>query len=136
VTVPVLSLRCYRCGTEYGYVGSEPHPATCPSCRESCVAPAGRLTVEESAAWERLDGRTTVWVRATDERARPFEFEVTADAHGGGEVAALKVDGVSLDPSTDEALERVPRCVREELARKGVTPLSMLATRSSERTSS
>jgi len=134
--VPVLSLRCYRCGTEYGYVGAEPHPATCPSCGESCVAPAGQLTVEESAAWERLDGRTTVWIRATDERARPFEFEITARTHGSGEVAALKVDGVSLDPSTDEALGRIPRCVRDELAENGVTPFSMLATGSSERGSS
>ena len=131
--MPVLSLHCYRCGFEYGYVGTEPHPATCPSCRESCVAPAGRLTVEESAAWERLDGRTTVWIRATDERSRPFEFEVVAGTHGGGEVAALKIDGIELDPSTDEALRWLPRAVREELAREGVTPFSMMPTRSSER---
>ncbi|RXK46147.1 hypothetical protein [Halorientalis pallida] len=127
-----LTLQCYRCGTEYDYVGVSPHPARCAACESSCVPPAGPLTVTNSVRWESANGLSKVWVHATDERDRPFEFEVAA--HGDrGKLVAVKIDGVSIDPQARERLETVPREVATEIADLGVEDVEAAKLENSKR---
>jgi hypothetical protein len=115
----ILTLQCYRCGTAYEYVGASPHPARCAACGSSCVPPAGSLTVVNSVQWESANGLSKVWVHATDEHDRPFEFEIAA--HGTrGKLVAIKVDGVSIDPQIDDTLRTLPPAVEAELGGLGV----------------
>jgi len=119
----ILTLQCYRCGTAYDYIGDSPHPAQCQACGSSCVPPAGSVTVVDRVRWESANGLSKVWVKAVDDRDRPFEFEVVA--HGRrGKLSALKVDGVSVDPQIDETLEALPPAVTVELADIGVTEIA------------
>ena len=122
-----LQLQCYRCGTEYTYIGKSPHPAQCPGCGSSCVPPAGCLTVVNSVHWESANGLAKVWVHSVDERDRPFEFEVAA--HGRrGKLVAIKVDGVSINPQVDKTLETLPPAVRAEIEAQGITDIEMATT--------
>jgi hypothetical protein len=115
----ILTLQCYRCGADYDYVGTSPHPGQCPACGSPCVPPAGSLSVLNSAHWESANGLSKVWVYALDERGRPFEFEVAA--HGNrGKLVALRVDGISVAPHVDETLETLPPAVETELAEAGI----------------
>ncbi len=128
----ILTLQCYRCGTEYEYVGTSPHPGQCQACGSSCVPPAGSVTVKNSVHWESANGLSKIWVQAVDDRDRPFEFEVAA--HGSrGKLSALKIDGVSVDPQIDETLETLPPAVIAELADIGITEVTTGAIRYSER---
>jgi hypothetical protein len=120
--MPILTLQCYRCGAEYDYVGASPHPAQCRACGSSCVPPAGEVTVMNSLHWESANGLSKVWVQGVDDRDRPFEFEVAADG-SRGKLVALKIDGVSIGPQIDEALETVPPAVTAELAEVGITDI-------------
>lgn len=115
----ILSLQCYRCGTDYEYVGNSPHPATCQACGSTCVPPAGSLHVVNSAHWKSANGLSKVWVYALDERNRPFEFEVAAHRNRG-KLVALRVDGSAVDPQVDEALETLPSAVTDELVEAGI----------------
>ncbi|SEO77272.1 hypothetical protein SAMN05216388_10193 [Halorientalis persicus] len=127
-----LTLQCYRCGAEYDYIGTSPHPARCPACASSCVPPAGSLTVVNSVHWESANGLSKVWVHATDERDRPFEFEVAA--HGDcGKLVAVKVDGVSTDPQTEPSLERLPEAVTAEIAALGIDDVETTRMKNSKR---
>jgi len=128
----ILTLQCYRCGTEYDYVGVSPHPAQCRACGSSCVPPAGSVTVVNSVHWESANGLSKMWVQAVDDSDRPFEFEVAA--HGSrGKLSALKIDGVSVDPQMDETLETLPPAVAAELADIGVVEVTTGAMRYSKR---
>jgi ribosomal protein S27E len=118
----ILSLTCHRCGAEYGYIGEGPHPARCPACGSPCVAPAGGLDVQDRSTWESANGLSKVWIRAVDERERPFEFEFAAH-RSRGKLVELKADGISIDPASDETLEEIPSVVRSELVDLGVTEL-------------
>ena len=115
-------LNCHRCGTAYGYIGEGLHPAQCPACGSPCVAPAGHLTVRDSSTWKSANGLSKVWIRTVDERGRPFEFEFAAH-RGRGKLVGLKVDGIEVDPSSDETLTQIPAVVREELVDLGITEL-------------
>ncbi|GGJ04130.1 hypothetical protein GCM10008995_12390 [Halobellus salinus] len=120
----ILPLQCYRCGAAYTYLGERPHPARCPACGSSCVPPAGSLTVTNSVHWESANGLAKVWVHSTDERGRPFEFEVAA--HGrSGKLVAIKADGVSINPQTDQTLETLPPAVRDEIEAQGIIHIRM-----------
>jgi len=118
----ILTLQCYRCGADYEYVGTSPHPGQCQACGSPCVPPAGSLSILNSAYWESANGLSKVWVYALDERDRPFEFEVAGQGNRG-KLVALRVDGVSVDPQIDETLETLPRAVRTELADAGIERL-------------
>ncbi len=115
----ILTLQCYRCGTDYEYVGTSPHPGQCQACGSPCVPPAGGLSVLNSAHWESANGLSKVWVYALDERDRPFEFEVAAQGNRG-KLVALRVDGISVAPQVDETLETLPPAVKTELADAGI----------------
>ncbi|CAI49598.1 uncharacterized protein NP_3014A [Natronomonas pharaonis DSM 2160] len=117
-----LRLDCYRCGTEYGYVGAMPHPGQCPACDSPCVPPAGTLTVTDSLRWESANGLAKVWIRTLDERDRPFEFEIAANG-SRGKLAGLKIDGIKIDPNAATALERLPEAVADEIDELGITEL-------------
>jgi hypothetical protein len=86
------------------------------------VPPAGEVTVMNSLHWESANGLSKVWVQGVDDRDRPFEFEVAADG-SRGKLVALKIDGVSIGPQIDEALETVPPAVTAELAEVGITDI-------------
>jgi hypothetical protein len=118
----ILTLQCYRCGADYEYVGTSPHPGQCQACGSPCVPPAGSLSLLNSAYWESANGLSKVWVYALDERDRPFEFEVAGQGDRG-KLVALRVDGVSVDPQLDETLEMLPPTVRTELADAGIERL-------------
>ena len=118
----ILTLQCYRCGADYEYIGSLPHPGQCQACGSPCVPPAGSLSILNSAYWESANGLSKVWVYALDERDRPFEFEVAGQGNRG-KLVALRVDGVSVDPQIEETLETLPRAVRIELADAGIERL-------------
>mgnify|MGYP000199752664 CR=1 FL=1 len=124
----ILTLQCYRCGTEYDYIGNSPHPAQCQACGSSCVPPAGSVTVVNSVHWESATGLSKVWVQAVDERDRPFEFDVVADG-SRGKLSALKIDGVSVDPQIDETFETLPPAVTAELTDIGITEVATGAMR-------
>ncbi|MFC7139838.1 hypothetical protein ACFQMA_08300 [Halosimplex aquaticum] len=128
----ILTLQCYRCGTDYEYVGTSPHPGQCQACGSPCVPPAGGLTVLNSAHWESVNGLSKVWVYAIDERDRPFEFEVAAQGDHG-KLVALRVDGISVDPHVDEALENLPPAVRAELDTAGIERVAAYTPRQSKR---
>jgi len=115
----ILELQCYRCGTDYEYVGTSPHPGQCQACGSPCVPPAGSLNVLKSSYWESANGLSKVWVYALDERDRPFEFEIAAQGNRG-KLVALKVDGITVNPQIDETLEMLPPAVRTELADAGI----------------
>lgn len=115
----ILTLQCYRCGTDYEYVGTSPHPGQCQACGSSCVPPAGSLSVLNSAHWESANGLSKVWVYALDEQDRPFQFEVAAQGNRG-KLVALRVDGISVAPQVDETLETLPPEVKTELADAGI----------------
>jgi len=115
----ILTLQCYRCGADYEYVGTSPHPGQCQACGSPCVPPAGSLNVLNSAHWESANGLSKVWVYALDERDRPFEFEVAAQGNRG-KLVALRVDGISVAPQVDETLETLPPAVKTELADAGI----------------
>ena len=115
----ILTLQCYRCGADYEYVGTSPHPGQCQACGSPCVPPAGSLSVINSANWESANGLSKVWVYALDERDRPFEFEVAAQGNRG-KLVALRVDGISVAPQVDETLEALPPAVKTELADAGI----------------
>jgi hypothetical protein len=115
----ILTLQCYRCGADYEYVGTSPHPGQCQACGSPCVPPAGGLSILNSANWKSANGLSKVWIYALDEQDRPFEFEVAARGNRG-KLVALRVDGVSVDPRIDETLETLPPAVRSELADAGV----------------
>lgn len=115
----ILTLQCYRCGADYEYVGTSPHPGQCQACGSPCVPPAGGLSVLNSAHWESANGLSKVWVYALDERDRPFEFEVAAQGNRG-KLMALRVDGTSVAPQVDETLETLPPAVNTELAEAGI----------------
>jgi hypothetical protein len=126
-----LLLQCYRCGTEYTYLGERPHPGQCPACGSSCVPPAGSLTVVNSVHWESANGLAKVWVHSVDERDRPFEFEVAA--HGRrGKLIAIKVDGVSINPQVDEILETLPPAVRAEIEMQGIIDIEIATATNSK----
>ncbi|SDF65291.1 hypothetical protein [Halorientalis regularis] len=128
----LIPLQCYRCGTHYEYLGMSPHPARCTACGSSCVPPAGTLTVVNSVHWESANGLSKVWVHATDERDRPFEFEVAA--HGTrGKLTAIKVDGTSVDPQLDETFEQLPPAVAAEIERRGVEDVEAAKIENSKR---
>lgn len=127
----ILTLQCYRCGTEYDYLGRLPHPARCTTCGSSCVPPAGSLTVVNSVHWESANGLAKVWVHTVDERDRPFEFEVAS--HGrSGKLVAIKIDGVSVDPQTDQTFEALPPPVRTEIEALGITNIEIATTKDSK----
>jgi hypothetical protein len=114
-----LTLQCYRCGTEYNYLGSSPHSGRCAACGSSCVPPAGTLTVVNRLYWESPNGLSKVWVHAVDEHDRPFEFEVVA--HGSrGKLVNTKIDGVEIDPQINETIETLPPSVTAEIADLGI----------------
>ena len=115
----ILTLQCYRCGADYEYVGTSPHPGQCQACGSPCVPPAGSLHVLNSSYWESANGLSKVWVYALDERDRPFEFEVAAQGNRG-KLVALRVDGIAVDPQIDEALETLPPAVKTELVDAGI----------------
>ena len=115
----ILTLQCYRCGADYEYVGTSPHPGQCQACGSPCVPPAGSLNVLNSSYWESANGLSKVWVYALDERDRPFEFEVAAQGNRG-KLAALRVDGIAVDPQIDKTLETLPPAVGTELADAGI----------------
>jgi hypothetical protein len=115
----ILTLQCYRCGADYEYVGTSPHPGQCQACGSPCVPPAGSLNVLNSSYWESANGLSKVWVYALDERDRPFEFEVAAQGNRG-KLVALRVDGIAVDPQIDEALETLPPAVKTELVDAGI----------------
>ncbi|THE64627.1 hypothetical protein D8Y22_11985 [Salinadaptatus halalkaliphilus] len=115
----ILTLQCYRCGTEYEYVGTPPHPGQCPVCGSPCVPPAGSLTVLNSSQWESANGLSKVWVYALDEQNRPFEFEVAGKGKRG-KLVALRVDGISVDLNVDESFERLPPAVKTKLVEAGI----------------
>jgi hypothetical protein len=126
-----LQLQCYRCGAEYTYIGTSPHPAQFPACGSSCVPPAGSLTAVNSVHWESANGLAKVWVHSVDERDRPFEFEVAA--HGRrGKLVAIKVDGVSINPQVDKTLETLPPAVRAEIEAQGITDIEIAAVTNSK----
>jgi hypothetical protein len=127
----VSVLNCHRCGTAYGYIGEGLHPARCPACGSPCVAPAGHLTVRDSSTWKSANGLSKIWIRTVDERGRPFEFEFTAH-RGRGKLVRLKVDGISVDPASDESLADIPPVVRDELVDLGVTELDSVVVSQSE----
>jgi hypothetical protein len=118
----VLSLRCYRCGTEYGYIGTTPHPGRCPACESPCVPPAGELTVVDSSCWQSANGLSKVRVRAVDHQDRPFDFEV-AGHDSRGRLVALTVDEVSVVPRFDDARSHLPSVITDEIADFGITEL-------------
>jgi hypothetical protein len=96
------------------------------------VPPAGLLTVVNSVHWESANGLSKVWVQATDERDRPFEFEVAA--HGDcGKLVAAKVDGVSVDPKTEQRLEALPEAVLAEIAAFGIDDVETAQLKNSKR---
>ncbi len=115
----ILTLQCYRCGTDYEYVGTSPHLGKCQACGSPCVPPAGSLNVLNSAHWESANGLSKVWVYALDERDRPFEFEVAAQGNRG-KLVALRVDGISVAPQVDETFETLPPVVKTKLADAGI----------------
>jgi hypothetical protein len=115
----ILTLQCYRCGADYEYVGTSPHPGQCQACGSPCVPPAGSLSVLNSAHWESANGLSKVWVYALDERDRPFEFEVAAQGNRG-KLVALRVDSMSVYPQVDDTLETLPPAVKTELADAGI----------------
>jgi hypothetical protein len=115
----ILTLQCYRCGTDYEYVGTSPHPGRCQACGSPCVPPAGSLNILNSTHWKSANGLAKVWVYALDQRDRPFEFEVAAQGKRG-KLVALRVDGIAVDPRIDETLEKLPSVVKTELADAGI----------------
>jgi hypothetical protein len=115
----ILTLQCYRCGADYEYVGTSPHPGKCQACGSPCVPPAGSLSILNNAHWESANGLSKVWVYALDEQGRPFEFEVAAQGNRG-KLVALRVDGISVAPQVDETLETLPPAVETELADAGI----------------
>jgi hypothetical protein len=119
--MPIQSLRCFRCGAEYSYVGSDVHPGRCPECDSPCVPPAGRLTVEGCRSWESANGLSKIWIQARDDQGRTFEYEVAANDDRGA-LAGLAIDGIRLDlPHTE--LGGIPPEIDETLAQFGVTEL-------------
>lgn len=117
-----LGLRCYRCGTEYDYIGTAPHPGRCPGCGSPCVPPAGDLTIRASSCWQSANGLSKISVRAVDEQGRPFVCEVAAQKCRG-KVVTFSVEGMSAIPHIDNALSHLPSEIREEITAFGVTHL-------------
>ncbi len=118
----ILALRCYRCGTEYGYIGATPHPGRCPACESPCVPPAGELTVVDRWCWQSANGLSKIRVRAVDEQDRQFEFEIAAhDCQG--KLMALTVDGVSVIPRFNDTRSHLPSEITDEIADFGITEL-------------
>ena len=115
-----LPVQCYRCGTDYHRADADPHPARCAVCGSSSAPPAGSLTVAHSTHWESADGRSNVWVNATDERHRLLEFEIATHA-GRGKLVAVTADGVSIDPQAEHYLETLPAKIAAEIADHGIT---------------
>lgn len=115
----ILTLQCYRCGVEYEYVGTSPHPGRCQACGSTCVPPAGGLTVINSAYWESANGLSKAWIYAVDEHGKPFEFEV-AGKGDRGKLVALRVDSTSVDPHMEKTLKKFPSAVSAELAEVGI----------------
>lgn len=130
----VRSLRCYECDTEYEYIGSAPHLGQCEACGSRCVPPAGELTLEDWSHWESPTGLQKIWLRATDDRDRPFEFEIAAhDAIG--KVTGVKIDGIQLAgaPENDEPLLRLSDSITNVLRQLGITKIEMTSQRSLRR---
>lgn len=115
-------LRCYQCETEYGYIGTTPHPGRCPACDSSCVPPAGELAVRDSICWRSANGLAKIRVQAVDEQDRAFIFEVAAHGYRG-KLVTLTVDGVSAAPRFEDALSQLPSKVADEIADFGITDL-------------
>lgn len=72
-----------------------------------------------------------IWIRTVDERGRPFEFEFAAH-RSRGKLVRLKVDGIPVDPASDERLAEIPTVVRDELVDLGVTELDSVVIHRSE----
>jgi hypothetical protein len=107
----ILTLQCYRCGADYEYVGTSPHPGKCQACGSPCVPPAGSLSILNNAHWESANGLSKVWVYALDEQGRPFEFEVAAQGNRG-KLVALRVEALSsLAPPQLAFFHREPDAV-------------------------
>ncbi|MWV38516.1 hypothetical protein GRS80_01625 [Natrialba sp. INN-245] len=115
-------LRCYECGCQYGYLGSNPHPGRCPSCGSRCVSPAGELVVINVEKWQNATGLSKIWVETIDERDRQFRFEIVA-AGSEGKVVTVTVGDAVLDPAMDPSLQRLPPVISELVAHIGISDL-------------
>ncbi|MFC6731709.1 MULTISPECIES: hypothetical protein [unclassified Haladaptatus] len=113
------ALTCYRCGHQYDYLGTTPHPGRCPACDSRAVTPAGNLVVVGTET--DTDGDPpVVRLQATDGSDRTFRF--TFEITGEGKVALrrLLVDNTlirSPDGTWPEAVVAEP--IRETLADAG-----------------
>ncbi len=112
-------LWCHQCGNEYGYIGTEPHPAHCPACHSSCVPPAGSLTVFDRSCWQNANGLSKLWIHTVDERGRSFEFTIAA-RNAESKLVRISIDGVVLDYPTANSVCRIPPSIAEEIAAFGI----------------
>ena len=117
-----LGLRCYECGHEYGYIGSQPHSGQCPACDSYCVSPAGELMVTDLKQWHNATGLSKLWVYTMDEQGRQFTFEIVAN-DGRGKLVSVIVEGLALDPACEISLQRFPDVVSDAVAACGVPKL-------------
>ena len=120
----VLSLQCYECDTEYEYIGSPPHLGRCQACGSRCVPPAGALTLDDWSHWESPNGLQKVWLQATDERTRSFEFEIVAH-DAVGKLTGLKIDGTRIAGPLEEgnSLFQIPASITNAAAQLGISEL-------------
>jgi len=120
----VLSLQCYECDTEYEYIGSSPHLGRCQACGSRCVPPAGDLTLDDWSHWESPNGLQKVWLQATDERTRSFEFEIVAH-NTIGKITGLKIDGTRIVGPFEEgdSLFQIPVSITNAVAQLGISEL-------------
>jgi len=87
--------------------------------------------VRDSSTWKSANGLSKIWIRTVDERGRPFEFEFAAH-RGRGKLVRLKVDGISVDPVSDESLAGIPTVVQDELIDLGATEIDSAVVPRSE----
>ena len=116
----IHELRCYQCGTDYGYIGTDPHPAQCPDCQSSCVPPAGSLTVFERSHWQNANGTLSkLTIHAVDERGRSFAFTIAA-RKTESKLVMVAIDDVVLEDPLAASICQIPPTIADEIAAAGM----------------
>ena len=93
------AISCYICDRETSYIGSEPHPGTCPQCGSRAVSPAGEIDLDEPEAiiieGDKVLTEEMFRVQGTDASDREFQFWFIEDDTEPA-LMRLSIDGASV----------------------------------------
>ncbi|WP_254547056.1 hypothetical protein [Halomarina pelagica] len=120
-------VRCYRCGIEYAYVGSEAHPGRCPECGSRAVSPAGRVVLRrhDLEAARRAGGEAVVY--ASDASGRDYRYALSLLDATTAVVASIRIEEESVArPDGGWPAELVPEPVRRVLRENGISLVGTL----------